>query len=139
MGLTRLKLKIKKDAQARAERELQFLIDSGAIHTVVPRDVLRSLGIRPFKKASFTLANGGEIEREIGTAHFIYQDHEGGAPVVFGEKSDTALLGATTLEAMGLALNPLKRELFPLQMTLMADASLWLPGPAGSPTIRRRR
>lgn len=139
MRLTRLKLRIQKNAHSKAERELQFLIDSGAVHTVVPRDVLRALGIRPFKKASFILANGGEIVREIGTAHFVYKDHEGGAPVVFGEKTDTALLGATTLEAMGLALNPLKRELYPLQMTLMADASLWLPGPPGSPTVRRQR
>ncbi|MCC7293763.1 MAG: aspartyl protease family protein [Phycisphaerales bacterium] len=138
MGLTRLKLKIKKDAQSKAERELQFLIDSGAVHTVVPREVLRAIGVKPFKKASFILANGGEIEREIGTAHFVYKDHEGGAPVVFGEKTDTALLGATTLEAMGLALNPLKRELYPLQMTLMADASMWLPGAAGSPSVRRQ-
>lgn len=138
MGLTRLKVKVKKDASAKAERETEFLIDSGAVHSVAPRDVLRALGIKPFKKTSFTLANGGSIERDVGTAHFVYRNHEGGAPVIFGEKGDSALLGATTLEALELALNPLSRELYPLQMTLMGDVTQTLPAPAGTVSQRRR-
>ncbi len=138
MGLTRLRLKVKKDSSAKASRELEFLIDSGAVHSVVPGEMLRSLGIKPFKKTSFILANGGSVERDVGGAYFVYKDHRGVAPVIFGEAGDKALLGATTLEAMELALDPLKRELFPLEMTLMADASAWLPGPTGSISTRRR-
>jgi len=138
MGLTRLRLKVKKDAAARAHREVEFLIDSGAVHSVVPRDTLRALGIKPFKKTGFILANGGSIERNVGTAHFVYKDHEGGAPVIFGEVGDSALLGATTLEAMELALNPLSRELYPLQMTLMGDVSQVMPGLAGTLSQRRQ-
>lgn len=139
MGLTRVKLKVKRDATARADRQLVFLVDSGAVHSVVPRDILRALGIKPFKKTSFVLANGESIERDVGGAHFVYKGHEGVAPVVFGEKGDSALLGATTLEAMELALNPLTRELYPLQMTLMGDASQWVPGPPVSISLRRGR
>ncbi len=137
MGLTRLRLKVKKDAESRKERQLDFLIDSGAVHSVVPRDVLRTLGIKAYKKTSFILANGDAIERDVGTGHFVYKSHQGAAPVVFGEKGDSALLGATTLESLELALNPLTRELYPLQMTMMSDASAWTP--AGRETISRRR
>lgn len=139
MGLTRLKLKVRRDATARATREVEFLIDSGAVHSVVPAEILRRLKIKPFKKTQFVLANGGSIERSVGTAHFVYRDHEGGAPVIFGEKNDSAVLGATTLEALELALNPLTRELYPLQMTLMGDVTLWVGGPPGAVTTRRRR
>ena len=38
------------------------------------------------------------------------------ADVVFGEEGDSTLLGAITLEAMGLTLNPIKRELSPIPM-----------------------
>ncbi len=38
--------------------------------------------------------------------------------VIFGEEGDSQLLGAFTLEALGLALDPLKRELKPLPMIL---------------------
>jgi predicted aspartyl protease len=92
---------------------------------VVPGSILKSLGIKPFKKTRFILANGESIEREVGTAHFVYKGHEGGAPVIFGESNDKPLLGATTLEALELALNPLSRDLYPLQMTLMGDYSNW--------------
>ena len=38
--------------------------------------------------------------------------------VIFGEKRDANRLGALTLEALGLAPDPLKRELKPLPMML---------------------
>jgi predicted aspartyl protease len=138
MGLTRLRLTIKKDAASKRERELDFLIDSGAVHSLVPGDLLRALGIRPFKKTAFILANGETVERAVGGAFFVYKSHQGVAPVIFGEKGDHALLGATTLEAMELALNPLSRELYPLQMTLMGDVSPWTAGPPVSISKRRR-
>ena len=49
---------------------------------------------------------------------FKYQERIGGADVIFGEKNDSILLGAFTLEALGLGLNPLKRELIPLPMII---------------------
>lgn len=137
MGLTRLTVTVKRDAASKAQREIQFLIDSGAIHSVVPRSTLKELGIKPFKKTSFILANGSKVERDVGGAHFMYKNSEGVAPVIFGEDGDSALLGATTLEALELALNPLTRELYPLQMTLMGDVTAWLPKQGGS--ISRRR
>ena len=42
----------------------------------------------------------------------------GGADVIFGEAGDSQLLGAFTLEALGLALDPLRRELRELPMIL---------------------
>jgi hypothetical protein len=40
------------------------------------------------------------------------------SPVVLGEGHDGALLGAVTLETLGLMLNPLTREILPMQMVL---------------------
>jgi hypothetical protein len=41
-----------------------------------------------------------------------------GADVIFREQGDSLLLGAFTLEALGLVLDPLKPELKPLLMIL---------------------
>ena len=38
---------------------------------------------------------------------------------MYGEEGDEPLLGATTLESLGLVLNPFKRELYPMRMVLM--------------------
>jgi hypothetical protein len=85
---------------------------------VVPTPILESLGITPISEQSSRLADGSKIVRKKGIALFKYQDQIGGADVIFGEKDDSKLLGAFTLEALGLALDPLKRELRPLPMIL---------------------
>ena len=40
------------------------------------------------------------------------------APVVFGRRQDACLLGAVTLEALGLRLDPLRRQLKPLKLMI---------------------
>ena len=53
-----------------------------------------------------------------GGALFKYGDRIGLANVIFGEPGDSTLLGVLTLEALGYALDPLRRELRPLPMLL---------------------
>jgi predicted aspartyl protease len=118
MGLTVLKLQVGNPARPDVTRELEFLIDSGAIYSVVPTAILVELGIIPLTEQEFRLANGETIVRKKGIALFRYGDKVGGADVIFGEPEDSTLLGAFTLEALGLALDPLKRELKPLPMIL---------------------
>ncbi len=118
MGLTVLEIEVGNPANPDVTQELEFLIDSGAIYSVVPRTILDTLGIKPIAEQSFRLADGSKITREKGVALFRYQDAVGGADVIFGEEGDSQLLGAFTLEALGLSLDPLKRELKPLPMVL---------------------
>ena len=63
-------------------------------------------------------ANGTKIIRKKGGALFRYEDRVGVADVIFGEEGDSNLLGAFTLESLGLSLDPLKRELKPLPKVL---------------------
>jgi clan AA aspartic protease len=118
MGLTTLDVEVGNPATPDVTRSVHFLIDSGAVFSVVPRKVLEELGIRPLAKQIFRLANGTRITREKGIALFRYHDRVGGADVIFGEDKDSNLLGAMTLEALGLALDPLQRELRELPMIL---------------------
>jgi predicted aspartyl protease len=120
MGFTVLEIEVGNPAQPDVRDKVEFLIDSGAIYSVVPTPILESLGIKPLAEQEFRLANGEKIVRKKGIALFKYGDHIGGADVVFGEEGDSLLLGAFTLEALGLALDPLRRELKPLPMLLAA-------------------
>jgi clan AA aspartic protease len=118
MGLTFLEIEIGNPANPKKTERLEFLVDSGAIYSVVPGTVLKKLGIKPISKEEFILANGEKISRKKGIALFKYGEKVGGADVIFGEPEDSTLLGAFTLEALGLMLDPLKRELKPLPMML---------------------
>ena len=118
MGLTCIKVKITNPANPRKSAELQFLVDSGAAYSVVPAEVLRRIGIKPRTSRTFILADGTEVERKMSDALFRLNGNEGASPVIFGEKDDSTLLGVVSLEALGLILDPLKRELRPLPMIL---------------------
>lgn len=121
MGLTVLEIEVGNTATPEITEKLEFLIDSGAIYSVVPTPILERLGIKPFAEQSFRLADGSKIVRKKGGALFKYQEQVGGADVIFGEDGDCLLLGALTLTAPGLTLDPLRRELKPLPMILAAQ------------------
>ncbi|MFN3477395.1 MAG: aspartyl protease family protein [Candidatus Methylomirabilales bacterium] len=118
MGLVVLEVEVGNPANPEITEKIEFLIDSGAIYSVVPTPILESLGIRPLTEQEFRLANGTKIVRKKGIALFKYGDRIGGADVIFGEEGDSVLLGALTLEALGLVLDPLRRELKPMPMIL---------------------
>ena len=118
MGLTVLEVEVGNPANPDVTEKIEFLIDSGAVYSVVPTPVLEKLGIKPLAEQTFRLADGSKIVRKKGVALFKYRDQIGGADVIFGEEGDSLLLGAFTLEALGLALDPLRRELKPLPMIL---------------------
>ncbi len=118
MGLTTLEIEVGNPATPEVTEPIEFLIDSGAIYSVVPIPILERLGINPLIEQEFRLADGSKIVRKKGVALFKFGDRIGGADVIFGEEGDSQLLGAFTLEALGLALDPLRRELRPLPMIL---------------------
>ncbi|MCK4340881.1 MAG: aspartyl protease [Phycisphaerae bacterium] len=119
MGLTSIKVKVKKTRQSRKSRTVDFLVDSGAVYSVVEATKLRVLGCRPYRTEDFALADASTITRRVGDAYFEYAGVGGPAPVIFGEPGDVNLLGVTALEAMRLVLDPFKRELRPMTMPLM--------------------
>ena len=119
MGFTKLPIRIKNPARPTKEEALNFLVDSGALYSVIPAKKLVKLGIKPVFKQKFTLANGETVEWPVGNAFFKYQDKEVGSPVIFGEKDDVFLLGVTTLESFGYILDPVTRELRKVPMLLM--------------------
>src|SRR5437899_13069121 len=118
MGLTSQKLVVKERHGSRRQATVKFLIDSGAVYSLVPAEILRALGIRPHRKVDFSLADGRLITRPVGDAYFEFRGEGGAAPVIFGEAGDEPLLGATTLESLGLVLDPFKRRLLPMRMML---------------------
>ena len=118
MGLTFVSITISNPADPDKKTTVDCLIDSGAVYSVIPKRILNNLKIKPEETRQFTLANGEKMKRAVGIARFQMNGKKGGTPVVFGEKKDSDLLGATALEAMGMTFNTLTRELLPLLMII---------------------
>jgi len=118
VALTFLRVRVSNPARQRSAKWIDFLVDSGAVYSVMPAAELKRLGIKPTSSEEFILANGEKLRFPVGNANFEYKGKIRAAPVIFGEK-DVFLLGATTIEALGMILDPIRRQLKPLPMLLM--------------------
>lgn len=119
MGITNLKLTIANPQNPTKREGLEFMVDSGAIYSVVPETMLKKLGVRPHTTEEFRLADGTKISRKRGDAVFFYDGKQGASPVIFGKRGDGILLGAVTLESLGFVLDPIRRRLRDLPMLLV--------------------
>jgi clan AA aspartic protease len=122
MGVTYTKVKIYNPAEPKASVEQELLVDSGAILSIVPANLLKRLGIRPISRQTFSVVGGRTITRDVGVAIFQIDGRRSGSDVIFGTKSDPSLLGVVTLESLGLQLDPVKRTLRPTRMVLYSHA-----------------
>src|SRR6266404_556560 len=119
MGITFVNVKITNPARPARTAIHELLVDSGAIYSLLPVKDLKKLGIKAVREEVFSLGNGEKVTKKVGNALFELQGKIGAAPVIFGDES-VYLLGVTALESMGLMLDPLRRELMPAPMLLMA-------------------
>jgi len=115
MGLTQVVGTVKRPDGRGTTTRVRFLVDTGAVYTVLPERVCRRLRLRPRSTAEFGLADGTTIAREVSEARFDIAGRVATSPVILGEADDAPLLGAVTLETLGLMVNPLTREVIPMR------------------------
>jgi len=118
MGITQTTVRLLNPAARSRSIDVEMTVDSGAIFSVVPSGLLRRIGVSPESTETFALADGRPVRREMGNVLFEFDGVTRAAPVVFGRRQDACLLGAVTLEALGLRLDPLRRQLKPLKLLI---------------------
>ena len=94
---------------------VRFLVDSGAIYSLLPEKDWKEIGLKPKRSMTFTLADGTQVKRAVSECHVSLLQGDGHTPVILGEPGDEPLLGAVTLEILGLVLDPFKRTLNVMQ------------------------
>jgi predicted aspartyl protease len=130
MALTHIAGRVSRTGGRRRPVAVKFLVDTGAVYTVLPENVWRVLGLKGDRVVEFTLADGTTIQREVSECRVQVGNHRATSPIVLGGPHDAPLLGAVTLETLGLMVNPLTRELLPMRLMLSAArGSNWSPVP----------
>lgn len=89
-------------------------------YTVLPGGLLEHLGVRAHGHAEFVLADGRRVERDLGRAWIRIGDLAEYSLVAFG---GDALLGAVTLEELGLGVDPVAQRLVPVPALMMQFAA----------------
>ena len=91
--------------------DVETLVDTGATHTLLPRDVLNRLGVDVIERVAFQLADQRVVNYDVGEVRLWLDGRERTVLVVFGPEDAIPLLGATTLELFNLAVDPVSRRL----------------------------
>ncbi len=113
MGTFQVEIEI-GDPQGERWERIALTVDTGSAFSVVPRELLSRLGVRPFDTARFRFADGRTAEQEIGQTWIQINGKRAIRIVVFGEEHDEPLLGAEALEGLRLAPDPVNKRLVPV-------------------------
>ena len=124
MGLFRTTIEIQNWERRGPRRSLpETLVDTGSEYTRIPRDVLEELGVVSQRRQGFIVADGRQVERDIGYALVRAGGSEAPDLVVFAEPGDMSLLGAHSLEGLNLKIDPIRKELVPAGPVIAAAAA----------------
>ena len=98
--------------------EVEGIVDTGAVYSVVRRDVLERLGVKPVERRRFR-AFGGYVERDVGEVGMVLMGRRRIVPVIFGEDGDPAVVGVTALEIFGLEVDVVRGVLKEAELLLL--------------------
>ncbi|MCH7605770.1 MAG: hypothetical protein IH962_01320 [Chloroflexi bacterium] len=98
---------------------LTGLVDTGATFTSAPTPTLERLGVIPQRRIRLKLANGEIMEQDVGEVLAEIDGVKATVICVFNAEDAQPLIGAHTLEAFLLTVDPIEQKLVP------TDA-LWL-------------
>lgn len=111
MGMTHVNVIIRNPAEPARKWEGKFLVDTGAIDTLVPRPYLEAIGVEPVTQRTYELADGTEVKMDVASAEMELLGEFTAGLVIFGDANTEPLLGVTALESAGIEIDPQNQRL----------------------------
>ena len=93
-----------------AYREVQALVDSGSTFTMAPASLLGDLGVEPVRSVELELADGSSLSLPIGYAEVEVDGEATVALCTFGAEAAEPVLGATSMESLLIAPDPVNHR-----------------------------
>ena len=100
-------------AASRPSETMAALVDTGATHSMFPADRLARLSIHPERELPVRLADNSIITFGRGRAVLAVMGRRATVPVLFLPPGGGAILGASALQAFGMAVDPVQHRLIP--------------------------
>ena len=137
MGTFTYPLEVISADGARSEM-VDATVDTGSTYTCLPADMLRELGIVPYRRIRSELADGSVVEDPVGEVRVRVEDVVTTTTVIFAEEGAPALLGAYTLEGVLLVVDPVRQRLVPTHALRYGKQTMHRPESFGA-TLQKRR
>ncbi|MEW6356556.1 MAG: clan AA aspartic protease [Planctomycetota bacterium] len=117
MGITHVTVAVRNPAHPKRTWEGLFLVDTGAVDSLVPAKHLKEIGLSPKGERTYELADGSQVKMDITTADLEFMGEIVGSTIIFGADDAEPILGVTALESVGIEVDPQNHRLKRLPAT----------------------
>lgn len=115
MGTFSVKFVLKHPSRTDQRLELEGLVDTGALFTQVPANLVAQIGLVASGTRAVHYADGTKDVVPVAKADIAINGVETATMVLCGKPSSLILLGAATLETLGLGVDPVHKRLIPIE------------------------
>jgi clan AA aspartic protease len=115
MGTFSVKFVLKNPLHSDLRLELEGLVDTGALFTQIPTNLVTQIGLVASGTRAVHYADGTKDVVPVADAKIAINGVETSTMVLCGKPNSLVLLGATTLETLGLGVDPIHKRLIPVE------------------------
>jgi predicted aspartyl protease len=123
MGTFSVKLRVWNPAKPGNVEEFDAFVDTGAAFSWISRARLERLGLASSRKMPFRTIDGRVLERDLATVYVATDGYSVPDIVVMAEVGEMEVLGAHSIEGLGLAADPVQKKLVPTIMLALLTIS----------------
>nr|MDO8135693.1 retroviral-like aspartic protease family protein [Candidatus Njordarchaeum guaymaensis] len=119
MGYLRVRGVIANPFSRDLKQELEFVVDTGAMYTVIPQSVALKLELNEMDRRSFKTAGGEVVEYPLSEGYVVIEGRGVTSLLATADEKTPVLLGVTTLELLGLRVDRVNGKLTPLELMIL--------------------
>jgi aspartyl protease family protein len=116
MGTFSTQLRVWNPAHPEKLEQLEVLVDTGAAYSWVARTRLERLGVTPSRRMPFRTIEGRILERDVAIVYISTDGYSVPGLVVMAETGESEVLGAHSMEGLGVAADMVQKRLVPTVM-----------------------
>ncbi len=124
MGTFSVKMRVWNPTKPGDVEELDAFVDTGAAFSWISRARLERLGVLASRKMSFRTIEGRLLERDMATVYVSTGTFSVPDVVVMAEAGEMEVMGAHTIEGLGLAVDPVQKRLVPTVMLALSASGM---------------
>lgn len=121
MGTFSVKFILKNPLHSDLKLELEGLVDTGAMFTQIPSGLVAQIGIVSSGSRPVQYADGTKDTVPVAKADIAINSLETATMILCGKPNSLILLGAHTLEGLGLGVDPIRKRLIPIEAPMASS------------------
>ncbi len=119
MGITSVPATVLNPGDSAKKWEGEFIVDTGAVDCLVPRQHLEAIGLFEKGRREYVLAHGKSLVMPFTIGEIEFMGEKVGVTIIMGEEEAHPLLGVTALESAGIEVDPRDQRLVRLPAVLL--------------------